>query len=90
MGAGRLDPLLVIFLTAGVLGLLVGAAFLTGVALAGSGAFLGGFFAGGAVFLAGATDLFAGAGFLLLLLLWLALDRDTGFARWALQKNASV
>lgn len=49
LGAGRLDPLLVIFLTAGVLGLLVGAAFLTGVALAGlagSGAFLGGFLAG--------------------------------------------
>lgn len=69
LGDGRLDPLLVIFLAIGVLGLLVGAAFLTGVALTGSGAFLdaallaaAGFLTGGGAFLGAG---FFGAGFLL-------------------------
>lgn len=75
LGDGRLDPLLVIFLAIGVLGLLVGAAFLTGVALTGAGAFLdaallaaAGFLAGGGAFLAGATDLFEAGGFRLTVL----------------------
>lgn len=74
-GDGLLDPLLVIFLAIGVLGLLVGAAFLTGVALTGGGAFLdaalltaAGFLAGGGAFLAGATDLFEAGGFRLTVL----------------------
>lgn len=81
LGDGRLDPLLVIFLAMGVLGLLVGAAFLTGVAfltgaaLTGAGAFLDaallaatGFLAGGGAFLADATDLFEAGGFRLTVL----------------------
>lgn len=94
LGDGRLDPLLVIFLATGVLGLLVGAAFLTGVALTGSGAFLdvalladAGFLAGGGAFLGDATDLFEAGGFLLTVLALLfgrALDADVRFARWVL------
>lgn len=69
LGDGRLDPLLVIFLATGVFGLLVGAAFLTGVALTGSGAFrdtallaAAGFLAGGGAFFAGGGAFLAGGG----------------------------
>lgn len=62
LGAGRLEPLPVIFLAMGVLGLRAGAAFLTGVALAGGAGFLG---AALFVFLAGGAALLAGGGFLL-------------------------
>lgn len=69
LGAGRLDTRLVIFLAMGVLGFRAGAAFLTGVALAGGGIFLeAALLSEDEVFLAEAAGLFAGAGFLLVVL----------------------
>lgn len=60
---GRFATLLVSFLATGVLGVRAGAAFLTGVALAGGATFLAAAFlaGGGALFLAGGADLLAGA-----------------------------